>query len=447
MDEGNKLREGKMISLKNKTVSVETRDSCKTPTLKIGTTMKRLPAILIFLLANSAFALNAPSNLSAAGASTRIDLTWRDNSTVEDGFQIFRSRDNINFSKVASVGQDVTRYSSTGLLANAKYYFKVRSYTNTGTVSSFTNVAAATTTSASPTPTPTPTASGGIASRYPGDRGIGYDPDVILADDFESYTNVSQLTLKWSKVAHPEHVRIATETGTHFAGAKAVEMSLPISSKEVGAALEKDVKTDTLFVRVYEKWASNYYVTGSNHNGIHISGGTLAAPGTAAPENGTGFFIFLLQNILSGRQPAGMTPPGYDQIYAYWPKQRSDFGDHWFPDGWVIPPGGDGDWLLYPAQYPDFRPMPNHLPQRNRWYCYELMVRANTPSLNDGEVKWWVDGKLTADFPNLKIRSIAGLQIDMAKILLDANRTTQVTKKWYDNVVIARKYIGPMVSP
>ena len=58
-----------------------------------------------------------------------------------------------------------------------------------------------------------------------------------------------------------------------------------------------------------------------------------------------------------------------------------------------------------------------------------------------------VDGKLTADFPDLKIRSIAGLQIDAAKIVLGANRTTQVVKKWYDNVVIAKHYIGPMVSP
>ena len=90
--------------------------------------------------------------------------------------------------------------------------------------------------------------------------------------------------------------------------------------------------------------------------------------------------------------------------------------------------------------------MLNHLPQRNRWYCYELMVRANTPSLNDGEVKWWVDGKLTADFPDLKIRSIATVQIERAKLLLHAIRTTQVTKKWCDNVVIAKHYIGPMVS-
>jgi hypothetical protein len=284
-----------------------------------------------------------------------------------------------------------------------------------------------------------------IAARYPGDKNIASDPAVIFADDFESYTNASQLATRWSKVAHVEHMRIATEPGNRFAGAKAVEMSLPISSKEVSTSLEKTVDTDTLFVRVYEKWATNYHVTGSNHNGISISGGTPAGPGTPAPANGRGFFIFLLQNILSGRPGGGTTDPGFDQIYAYWPSQRSDFGDHWFPDGWVVPPGGKGDWLLYPAQYPDFRVMPNHLPQRNRWYCYELMVRANTPWLNDGEVKWWVDGKLTADFPDLKIRSIAGLRIDVAKILLHANRTTEVVKKYYDNVVIARNYIGPMV--
>jgi hypothetical protein len=284
-----------------------------------------------------------------------------------------------------------------------------------------------------------------IAARYPRDKNIASDPAVIFADDFESYTNASQLATKWSKVAHVEHMRIATETGNRFAGAKGLEMSLPISSREVSASLQiKDVNTDTLFVRVYEKWATNYHVAQSNHNGIQISGGTPAGPGRAAPANGTGFFTFLLQNILSGR-PGGMTDPGYDEIYAYWPKQRSDFGDHWFPDGWVVP-GGEGDWLLYPARYDDFRAKPNHLPQRNRWYCYELMVRANTPWLSDGEVKWWVDGKLTADFPDLKIRSIAGLQIETAKILLGANRTTQVTKKWYDNVVIARHYIGPMVS-
>ena len=123
-----------------------------------------------------------------------------------------------------------------------------------------------------------------------------------------SDTNASQLATKWSKVAHVEHMRIATEPGNRFAGAKGLEMSLPISSREVSAALQKNVDTDTLFVRVYQKWASNYQVTGSNHNGIHISGGTLPGPGTPAPANGRGFFIFLLQNILSARPGEGLLP-------------------------------------------------------------------------------------------------------------------------------------------
>ena len=178
-----------------------------------------------------------------------------------------------------------------------------------------------------------------IAARYPRDKNIASDPAVIFADDFESYTNASQLATRWSKVAHVEHMRIATETANRFSGAKAVEMSLPISSTEVSASLRENVNTDTLFVRVYEKWANNYHVARSNHNGIDITGGTSPGPCTPAPANGTGFFIFQLQNILSGRKPAGMTPPGYDQIYAYWPKQRSGCGDHWFPDGWVQPPG------------------------------------------------------------------------------------------------------------
>jgi hypothetical protein len=141
----------------------------------------------------------------------------------------------------------------------------------------------------------------------------------------------------------------------------------------------------------------------------------------------------------------------HDHVYVYWPKQRSLWGDLWYPDGYVLPYsntiGNKGDWLAYPNQYPNFKVMPNHLPERGRWYCYEVMVKANTPGQNNGEVKWWVDGKVVADFPNLNIRSIPTLKIDTAKITLDVNKNNpQVITKWHDNVVIATKYIGPMAS-
>jgi hypothetical protein len=42
------------------------------------------------------------------------------------------------------------------------------------------------------------------------------------------------------------------------------------------------------------------------------------------------------------------------------------------------------------------------------------------------------------------LRSIRTLKIDVAKIGLQAGHSEQVNEKWYDNVVIAKKYIGPM---
>jgi hypothetical protein len=49
-----------------------------------------------------------------------------------------------------------------------------------------------------------------------------------------------------------------------------------------------------------------------------------------------------------------------------------------------------------------------------------------------------------ADFPDLNLRSIDSLKIDVAKIGLQALHSERVNKKWYDDVVVAKKYIGPM---
>ena len=294
-------------------------------------------------------------------------------------------------------------------------------------------------------------ADSGIAARYPGDKNIASDPAVIFADDFESYTSPSQLTTKWDGAYQLQNTRIASEAGNFFAGSKALEFSLPISIAEVSNSLKKRLspEQDTVFLRAYTKFDAGYSVNTSNHNGLRLSA-KYPGPGVIPSADGTGFFLFLLQNNILGTALAGETAPGYSHLYAYWPKQRSDFGDHWYPDGMVKPFSGDignqGEWLAFPNQYPDFKAMLNFLPQRNRWYCYELMVRANTPGQHDGEVKYWIDGILVSDFPNLNIRSVSTLKIDQASIGLHAKHSERVNKKWYDNVVIAKEYIGPMAS-
>ena len=299
---------------------------------------------------------------------------------------------------------------------------------------------------ASATPTTVP-ADIGIAARYPGDKNIASDPAVILADDFESYTSPSQLTTKWTGAYQMANLRIATEAGNYYAGDKALEMKLPISTTEISNSLKKILNPtqDVVFIRTYQKWDAAYSYLTSNHNGMRLSA-KYPGPGIAPPVDGTGFFLFLLQNNIEGSAMAGESAPGFAHFYSYWPKQRSAYGDHWYPTG-LVKPGGNGEWLTTPAQYPNFKVMPNFLPQRDRWYCYEMMVKANTPGTNNGEVKAWVDGNVIADFPNLNMRSIATLKIDEAHIALQAAHSEKVNKKWYDNVVIATQYIGPMASP
>ena len=74
------------------------------------------------------------------------------------------------------------------------------------------------------------------------------------------------------------------------------------------------------------------------------------------------------------------------------------------------------------------------------------MVKTNTPGRRDGRVAAWLDGKLIADFPNLRLRETNSLAIDEFTIDLHVrDNSLAVARKWYDNVVAATSYIGPMV--
>jgi hypothetical protein len=57
-----------------------------------------------------------------------------------------------------------------------------------------------------------------------------------------------------------------------------------------------------------------------------------------------------------------------------------------------------------------------------------------------------LDGQLIADFPNLRLRETTALKIDRFTIDLHVlNNNLAAARKWYDNVVAATSYIGPIV--
>jgi galactose oxidase len=85
--------------------------------------------------------LTAPTNLTgvAASAST-IKLSWTDNSINEAGFNIGRSTGGTTFTKIATVGANVTAYLDTGLARSARYSYRVSAF-NSGGSSAHSNAA------------------------------------------------------------------------------------------------------------------------------------------------------------------------------------------------------------------------------------------------------------------------------------------------------------------
>jgi PKD repeat protein len=87
----------------------------------------------------------APGSLVATTAgSSSIDLAWLDNSFNEDGFDIERSVDGINFGPHDTVAANVTVYPDAGLSPNTTYWYRVNAFNVSGP-SGYSNTDSATT--------------------------------------------------------------------------------------------------------------------------------------------------------------------------------------------------------------------------------------------------------------------------------------------------------------
>jgi hypothetical protein len=292
---------------------------------------------------------------------------------------------------------------------------------------------------------PLPEGAAGIATRYPGDNGIAADPDVLFADGFESARSVDDLWATWSVLINDEHLALATGPDDHVGGTQSLRITMPQQSAPLatGAAYDLPATEDVLFLRWYTKFDAGWSVADNSvHNGATVSARYFvngsATPGI--PADGRNKFLVSFENENSvGPSPGNMN------AYIYWPEQGDVWGDHFFPSGLVLPFSVARSGA---ATFGDtFVPRPDFAPDLGRWTCYEYMVRANTPGERDGRVALWVDGVLIADFPNLRLRDVADLAIDRFDIgVYIADNSGRVNRKWYDDVVAGRSYIGPRMS-
>jgi len=124
---------------------------------------------------------------------------------------------------------------------------------------------------------------------------------------------------------------------------------------------------------------------------------------------------------LFGGQRDGKTPIGF---YCYHADMKGRYGSHWL---W------ENDHLGYL--------------ENNRWYCIEQYARMNAPGENDGVLRGWVDGRLAFEKTDVRMRDTKELRIESVwlNVYLGGTWTAASGHHLYvDNVVIARRYVGPM---
>lgn len=267
----------------------------------------------------------------------------------------------------------------------------------------------------------------GLAAQYPGDAGLKRDPAVVFADDFES----GELGQGWDETGNKDGkvLSFAAPGPDSGLGQRCLRVEAHLG-RDTGGGLTKWFEpVDPLFIRFYTKFDQgcdyvHHFVTLRANKSLR-GGDKWSGFGGAGlkPEGAERFSTAIEPWGNWGRY----TPPGRWNFYSYWHEMTaSPDGKYWgnsfgVPGAPVIP--------------------------RDRWICVEFMLKHNTPGQPDGEQAFWIDGALQGHWKGINWRKTESLKANA--LTLESYVTDRWTKNAtnvvsFDNVVFARKYIGPV---
>ncbi|MBN1960541.1 MAG: hypothetical protein JW841_06315 [Deltaproteobacteria bacterium] len=85
---------------------------------------------------------------------------------------------------------------------------------------------------------------------------------------------------------------------------------------------------------------------------------------------------------------------------------------------------------------------------RGEWVCLEMMVKLNTPSENDGEMKYWMNDELQYHKTGMRWRDIPELQLNRVALqhYIERGDANQSNRIWWDNVIASTSKIGCLSS-
>jgi hypothetical protein len=324
----------------------------------------------------------------------------------------------------------------------------------------------------------------GLASRYPGDEGIGQDSAVVFSENFES-GSVADFKQRWTSILNPDGyvLKLLDDTTAVSTGKRCLEMK-GTKGHDTGGHLWKlmDQGYEQLYARFYVKFASDApYV----HHFVSMSGTTdtitkypIGRAGTR--PNGDDRFGSAIDLVRKNPYNSSelINPPGLWSFYSYWCEMQS----------WQTPEGVPDGQQPNPYYGNNFGPVEPLEARRGEWQCVEIMIKLNDPEERNGEQAFWVDGKLIErygpgtvegtwfrgmfrragyyntdpqPFGGFRWRTTDKLKINIFKIQYylasvfendydpndpDIPYNDDVARVYFDNIVLATEYIGPVVT-
>jgi hypothetical protein len=310
-----------------------------------------------------------------------------------------------------------------------------------------------------PSASSTPQAARGIAAGYPRDAGIERDSRVLFAESFET-GGIEEIGKRWGEISNKDGQVMAFSPNVppSSAGKRSLQMTATFGENTGGhlyTRLPRDA--EKAFARFYVKFAADAAYL---HHFVTLGG---YYPPTAWPQGGAGDRPRGDERFTAGIEPYGnygrYPAPGAWNFYAYWPKMKgSADGRFW----------GNSLTPTQPALVP-----------HDRWQCVEIMLKCNSaPDKSDGELALWLDGKpvmairpgtprsnwtgmgfsvLDAGgepFEGFRWRTDDRLKINFFWLLhyVTENAARQnhvenpnrINRVWFDDIVIATDYIGPI---
>jgi hypothetical protein len=299
----------------------------------------------------------------------------------------------------------------------------------------------------------------GLSAKYPGDDGIDRDPAVLFAENFEE-NDLGAVVKHWDEASNKDGkvLALSADVPPASSGKHSLQMTATLGENTGGHLYTRlSHGVDQVYARFYVKFPKDaQYI----HHFVHIGGYN---PSTPYPQGGAGELPRGDERVTADIEPAGeygaYPPPGIWNFYCYWHEMKiSADGKYW----------GNG-----------LRPARDAIVPRDTWQCIEVMMKLNsTPDASDGELALWVDGKLTGyfakgarrgdwsgmgfqlvngdgtPFEGFRWRTSTDLKINFLWLLhyvtegpYRMNKVASpnpINRAWFDDIVIATRYIGPI---